>query len=192
MTYKGIVFTIFAVALCWSLFAGSDARGDAISDVLTGIHLGPGELDLGGSLRYRYEYQDNFDVRKYGTNQTDDVLLMRTRIFMRYRLPQKAKVFCAIPGCPVCALPSDRDDFGQSCPYWNELDLRQAFMEWNQIGSTPLGFKFGRQVISYGDYRIFGPGDWGNVGRYTWDGERCWCRRRFWMWMFLPHSAFSI
>jgi hypothetical protein len=167
-----IIVGALAVALCWPLIVGSDARGDAISDALTGIHLGPGELDLGGSLRYRYEYQDNFNVQKYGTNQTDDVLLMRTRIFLRYRLPQKAKVFVQFQDARYALNRLTRDDFGQSCPYWNELDLRQAFMEWNQIGGSPLGFKVGRQVISYGDYRIFGPGDWGNVGRYTWDAGR--------------------
>lgn len=29
--------------------------------------------------------------------------------------------------------------------------------------------KAGRQKIFYGDNRIFGPGDWGNTGRWTWD-----------------------
>ncbi|MDX9773905.1 MAG: alginate export family protein [Bacteroidales bacterium] len=32
-----------------------------------------------------------------------------------------------------------------------------------------LTLKLGRQKISYGDNRIFGPGEWGNTGRWTWD-----------------------
>ena len=180
---KLIVISCIRIVIMVALFASTvlmgEANADGISDMLTGIGIGPGELDLGGSLRYRNEYQDNFDVQKYGTNQTDDVLLMRTRIFMRYRLPQKAHLFVQFQDARYALYRLTRDDFGQSCPYWNEMDLRQAFMEWNQVGSTPLGFKVGRQVISYGDYRIFGPGDWGNVGRYTWDVGRVLVRTSF-------------
>jgi hypothetical protein len=172
MRYARIVIVLFAIAICWPLIVNSDARGDAISDSLTGIRLGPGELDLGGVLRYRYEYQNNFSVQKYGTDQTDDVLLTRVRINVGYRLPQKARVFVQFQDARFFLSKLTRDDFGPSCPYWNELDLRQAFMEWREIGETPLGFKIGRQTISYGDYRIFGPGDWGNVGRYTWDAGK--------------------
>ena len=41
------------------------------------------------------------------------------------------------------------------------LSLREALKN--------LTFTFGRQKIAYGDNRIFGPGDWGNTGRWTWD-----------------------
>jgi hypothetical protein len=30
----------------------------------------------------------------------------------------------------------------------------------------------GRQKIAYTDYRVFGPGSWGNTGRWTWDAIR--------------------
>lgn len=45
-------------------------------------------------------------------------------------------------------------------------------MKWQAIGKTPLGIKVGRQAIRYGDNRIFGPGNWGNVGRYAWDAGK--------------------
>ena len=32
-----------------------------------------------------------------------------------------------------------------------------------------MGFRIGRQQIAYGDQRVFGPGSWGNTGRYAWD-----------------------
>ncbi|MCF8143000.1 MAG: alginate export family protein [Deltaproteobacteria bacterium] len=172
MRYTRILFVIFVVALCWPVIVSGEARADAISDTLTGIRLGPGELDLGGSLRYRYEYQNNFSVQKYGTNQTDNVLLMRTRINVGYRLPQKARFFVQFQDARFALSDLKKDNFGPNCPYWNELDLRQAFFEWREIGNSPLGFKVGRQAIQYGDNRIFGPGGWGNVGRYTWDGGK--------------------
>ncbi len=30
----------------------------------------------------------------------------------------------------------------------------------------------GRQKIAFEDYRVFGPGSWGNTGRWTWDAFR--------------------
>ena len=29
--------------------------------------------------------------------------------------------------------------------------------------------RLARQQISYGDQRVFGPGQWGNTGRWCWD-----------------------
>ena len=49
------------------------------------------------------------------------------------------------------------------------MDIRQAYFEWKKIGGSHLDLKVGRQQISYGDQRIFGPGLWGNTGRYAWD-----------------------
>jgi hypothetical protein len=35
-----------------------------------------------------------------------------------------------------------------------------------------LDLKIGRQKIFFGDAHVFGPGDWGNTGRWTWDAIR--------------------
>lgn len=61
---------------------------------------------------------------------------------------------------------------GSDCPYWDYMDLRQAYVERLPGESSPLGFKVGRQAISYADNRVWGPGEWGNVGRYTWDAAK--------------------
>jgi hypothetical protein len=62
-----------------------------------------------------------------------------------------------------------REDFSKSDPMEDIADIRQAFFEWKKIGGSHLDLKVGRQPISYGDRRIFGPGLWGNTGRYAWD-----------------------
>ena len=49
---------------------------------------------------------------------------------------------------------------------------RQAYLEWLHIGGSPFGIKIGRQAIIYADNRVWGPGEWGNVGRYTWDAVK--------------------
>ena len=166
-------YTFSMVLAFFSLAAfNSYAVADEISDMLKGIDVGYGKLDLGGSLRYRYESFDNYNIKKYGTDKKDDVLLTRVRINVGYTLPQKIKVFVQLQDSRFFLSDLKKDDFGPSCPYLNELDLRQAFLQWRKIGNSPLGFRAGRQVIKYGDYRIFGPGDWGNVGRYTWDAGK--------------------
>ena len=59
----------------------------------------------------------------------------------------------------------DDKDFPASSSIVDTLDIRQFYVEWLRIGGRPLGFKVGRQQISYGDQRVFGPGNWGNTGR---------------------------
>jgi len=159
-------------ALLWCGIPLLHARAGGIESLFRGIHLGPGTLDLGGSLRLRYEYFDNYNIKTYGNHKEDTILLSRLRINVGYNLPLQTKFFVQLQDARFFFSDLDSNDFGPSCPYENELDLRQAFWEMRQIGDTPMGFKIGRQVIKYGDYRIFGPGDWGNVGRYTWDAGK--------------------
>jgi hypothetical protein len=63
----------------------------------------------------------------------------------------------------------EREDFSKSNPMEDLWDIRQAYFEWKTIGGSRLDLKLGRQQISYGDQRIFGPGLWGNTGRWAWD-----------------------
>jgi hypothetical protein len=49
--------------------------------------------------------------------------------------------------------------------YFEIYDLNVEYKQFLKI----FFIKIGRQKIFYGDYRVFGPGDWGNTGRWTWD-----------------------
>ena len=140
------------------------------------VKVGPGTLEPGASLRLRYEYLDQFNVKKYGTGKSDNVLLSRLRLGLRYRLDRGPGLFVQAQDSRFWLSDDvDKHDYDRSCPYYNEFDLRQAYVEWHTIGGSALGFKMGRQAVSYGDNRLFGPGDWGNVGRYTWDaGKLLW------------------
>jgi len=136
------------------------------------IPLGPGKLDVGFDLRLRYELSDNFDVRRYGTEATDNLLLLRTRLSLDYKLPEHAHVFVEFQDARYELSDLERGLWPVNCPFYDELELRQAYAEWLNIGGSPLGFKAGRQVITYADKRVFGPGEWGNVGRYWWDAAK--------------------
>ena len=38
----------------------------------------------------------------------------------------------------------------------------------------------GRQKIAYTDFRVFGPGSWGNTGRWSWDAVRLLFEKKKW------------
>lgn len=48
------------------------------------------------------------------------------------------------------------------------FQIYDAYVEYKQLFHR-ISIKAGRQKIAYGDYHLFGPGEWGNTGRWTWD-----------------------
>ena len=53
-------------------------------------------------------------------------------------------------------------------PQEEYFEIYDLYLEYKNLFKN-ITVKAGRQKIFYGDYRIFGPGDWGNTGRWTWD-----------------------
>lgn len=139
---------------------------------LKDIKAGPGRFDLGFNLRVRYEYLDNFNILHYGTGTADDVLLLRARLSADYRLTGQAHTFVEFQHARYWLSDLALSDFGRSCTYYDEFDLRQAYLEWKQIGESPFGVKLGRQILLYADRRLFAPAEWGNVGNYWWDAAK--------------------
>ena len=129
-------------------------------------------LDLSGSLRTRYEYLDNFTIRRCPADQADNLLLTRLRLEADLIMRTDFRLYTQLQDNRFFSQDFDVHDFPPSNPYENRLDLRQAFIEAKHLWEGPLGFKIGRQAISYADNRIWGPGDWGNTGRYVWDAAK--------------------
>ncbi|HUW34972.1 MAG TPA: alginate export family protein [Planctomycetota bacterium] len=142
---------------------------------LAGEEPQPGEfprLNFSGSVRFRYEGLDNYSIRKYGLDEEDSIFLTRLRLAGELLLKKNVRAFVEIQDARFFSEELKLDDFPSSCPYENRLDLRQGFIEAKHLWEEPWGFKIGRQAISYADGRIWGPGDWGNTGRYLWDGGK--------------------
>jgi hypothetical protein len=139
---------------------------------LKDIKAGPGKLDLGLSVRARYEYLDNFNILHYGTGADDDVLLLRTRLSADYRFTDQAHTFVEFQDARYWYSDLSLADFGRSSSYYDQFDLRQAYLEWQHIGESPFGVKLGRQIMLYGDRRVFAPAEWGNVGNFWWDAAK--------------------
>jgi hypothetical protein len=136
---------------------------------LKDIPVGPFYLDLGANIRLRAEYQSGFDVRRYEPDTTDRFLLTRIMLDLNLRFDSDRRLFVQFRDAHARGTRLSREDFSKSNPFEDPLDIRQLYFEWNKIGGSSLDVRIGRQQISYGDQRIFGPGLWGNTGRYAWD-----------------------
>lgn len=128
-------------------------------------------LDVRLNIRSRYETLENFTVRNYAAGK-DDVLLLRTRLSFDYRWSGVAHGLVELQDARYWLNRLSRSDFGQSSSYFDELDLRQAYVEWKKLGQSRFGLKLGRQILVYGDRRVFAPAEWGNVGNYWWDAAK--------------------
>jgi len=136
-----------------------------------GIKLGPATLDISGTYRVRGEVQDEYNIKTYGTGKKEDYLLSRLRLECDLHLPFGIKLFTQMQDAEVAGLSfADRDFSPGNNPYHDPFDINQAYMEYEPFRG--LAIKAGRQSISFGDRRIFGPGDWSNTGRYAWDAIR--------------------
>ena len=137
---------------------------------LKGIPLGFAYLDIGGGLRLRGQFQENFNIKKYAQGN-DGFGEERLRLEYSLRFMDDINFLVQLQDAHVGGLKFTKDDFFPPySSYVNPFDVRQMYGEYRNIANTPLGVKFGRQTIFYGDNRIFGPAEWCNVGRYFWDG----------------------
>jgi hypothetical protein len=115
-----------------------------------------------------HEYQHGFDVRRYEPG-THDHFHRANHARYQSQVRQDRHVFVQFRDAHALGTRLEREDFSKSNPFEDLWDIRQAYFEWKKIGGSHLDLKIGRQQISYGDQRIFGPGLWGNTGRYAWD-----------------------
>jgi hypothetical protein len=166
-----------------------------LSAVGATAHAGKGERDkstltFSATIRHRYEYQNSFNQKYYGDNPArgssrDGFLLGRYRVGVDWR--PNENVHIALWGqhatCWGTALPDSefysrtlRRENNPNKDYW---ELYTTFIELKNLFNAGLGVKAGRQILAYGNNRVFGPGQWGNSGRYIWDAVKLsWVHQR--------------
>ncbi|MGB9696541.1 MAG: alginate export family protein [Ignavibacteria bacterium] len=148
------------------------------------------KFQIDGNIRYRYEKWNGMNMLNYGDdspnslgNLNDNILLQRVIFGFNYK-PQKdfvlsfhiqdSRAFGWSLRNSVLPDAFKIKKAGTTNPYYI-MNPNEVFFEIydlnisinNIIKNTSI--KFGRQKIMESDYRIFGPGDWGNSGRWTWD-----------------------
>ena len=144
------------------------------------------------SVRYRFELWYGMNGKNYGDesaeaigNLNDKILMQRTVLGATYT-HQKISASFHIQDSRAFGWSLREDKYpdlfkvrktGTELPYYTMnpqeeyFEINDLFVEYKQLLKN-LSVKIGRQKLFYGDYRIFGPGDWGNTGRWTWDAVK--------------------
>jgi len=158
------------------------------------MRAGPVTFDLDGQARLRYEYDDGLSIKGYEPGGHDQLLLERIRLDLSARFWDRPRLFLQLQDAHPFLTKLGRADFPTSSPIEDTLDIRQLYAEWLKIGDSPFGFRIGRQQIAYGDQRVFGPGNWGNTGRFAWDAAMCkldtaWLVTDLWVGKYLTYQT---
>ncbi|MGQ9472418.1 MAG: alginate export family protein, partial [Candidatus Aminicenantales bacterium] len=120
------------------------------------------------SLRLRGELDHNFNIRSYGPGASDNFLLSRARFEFTLTPISFLSFHVQIQDAEVLGSRfSDADFSGKNNPYHDPFDLNQLYLDFQP--NQAFFLRAGRQSVSLGDNRVFGPGEWGNTGRYAWD-----------------------
>jgi hypothetical protein len=124
----------------------------------------PSWLRFGGEYRFRFEGRTGVAGRD---EQDDAYALSRLRLNLTFSLGKHWRLFVEgqdsqVGGYNVNPDPSSLQD---------DFDLRQGWIEYRQKEKAGWSVRLGRQEISYGDQRVVGAANWGNVGR-TFDAAK--------------------
>ncbi len=127
-------------------------------------------LTLYGNYRLRYEFYDNYDILNSNYRTQQSYLLSRLRINLDFNLSKNFVFHTQIQDSEIIDSPvSDKLYKGKNNPYHDPFDMNEFYFEYKYKN---FEFIIGRQNLLFGERRIFGPGDWGNTGRYRWDALR--------------------
>lgn len=173
--------------------AGEGGHQDPWSPVKD-VRVGPLTFDFSGQVRMRYERDVGFTLMGYEPGAHDDLLLERVRLDLSTRFDNGPRLFLQLQDAHPFLTTFEDSDFPTSSPIEDTLDIRQLYAEWLRIGGSAVGFRIGRQEISYGDQRVFGPGSWGNTGRFSWDAamvkaDTPWFGSDLWVGKFLQYKS---
>ena len=145
--------------------------------------LAADQLIVSTDIRVRYELMNNFNQRFYGNKPAlgkgnDGFFLGRFRLGLEYRPSPNIHFAVGMQHSEVwdSEFP-DRGFFNSTFgmehnPNRDRWELYNTFVEIKKLFTLPLSLKIGRQVVAYGNNRVFGPGQWGNTGRWVWDAAK--------------------
>lgn len=158
--------------------------------ILSGQDTHKFKFDL--SVRYRFELWNGMNAKNYGDDRPEAIGSLNDKILLQRIIPgftySGEKITAGLHVQDSRAFgwslrESRHPDLfkvrktGTLSPYYimnpqeEFFEIYDLFFEYRNLFKN-ITVKAGRQKIFYGDYRIFGPGDWGNTGRWTWDAVK--------------------
>lgn len=141
------------------------------------------KLIFSAQLRARYEFQNSFNQKFYGDNPgagkaNDGFVYGRLRTGLDWYPTDKVHFALWGQHADAWGYALSDDDFYNKTfetihhPQKDYWELSTTYLEVKDILNTGMGIKAGRQKFSYADSRVFGPGEWGNSGRWVWDAVK--------------------
>lgn len=161
---------LFVVLLSPAAFARAAPPTGGRTPPWKDIPVGPLRLSFEGSYRARGEIQHEFNINGYATGENEAFLLSRLRLGFDLQWLRAVRTYVQFQDSRVFGSSFGDADFKGSNPYHDDMDIRQAYLDVEPVRG--IEFQVGRQQIAFADHRIFGPGSWGNTGRYVWDAGR--------------------
>lgn len=150
-------------------------------------------LSLDLSIRYRFECWDGMNVKNYGNDSPsaigkldDKILLQRIIAGFNYNFNDDIKFAFHLYDARAFGWslnnsisrdffkiknPKNPDDYYIMNPNEQFFEIYDLFLSFKDLLPN-LSASIGRQKIFLSDYRVMGPGDWRNTGRWTWDALR--------------------
>jgi hypothetical protein len=141
------------------------------------------------SVRYRFELWNGMNAKNYGDDSPSSIGNLNDKILLQRVIPgftysgknitasfhlQDSRAFGwslrenKYPDLFKIRKTGTQSPYYTMNPQEEYFEIYDLYLEYRQLLKN-VTVKIGRQKIFYGDYRIFGPGDWGNTGRWTWD-----------------------
>ena len=160
------VFLLTGLAL--SAFSQSGNPVKPKGQVPLSFQRGKSVFEISGNYRLRGEVQHNYNVKTYATGENESFLLSRLRLNLEYRFANRLKLFTEFQDAREVGSSFTVTDFqDKNHPFHDPFDINKLYV--SIMPSDNLELIFGRQSLNLGNRRVFGPGDWGNTGRYIWD-----------------------
>jgi len=174
MKYKGVLFSFMVLILITGTSGQEKSK----------------KIEFDFSIRERFELWDGMNAKNYGDDSPSALGSLHDKTL--YQRVIAGFVLHPATSVDIVAHLQDSRAFGWSLrndkypdlfkvkakntqqPYYI-MNPNEEFFEIHDLyigyreSIKNLTFTLGRQKISYGDHHVFGPGEWGNTGRWTWD-----------------------
>jgi hypothetical protein len=156
---KGAILTLLILIIFPGYLA---AQNKETTETSSQNSIWPQMVKVGGEFRMRPESQFNFNLNS-AVPDNDTFLLLRTRVYLDLNPTSYVQLFAmyqdseTIDQGPALVKTPDRHKF------------YQGFAQFTNEAKLTTRFKVGRQELNYGDQRLIGGFDFGNLGR-SFDG----------------------
>ena len=131
----------------------------------------PEMFNVGGSLRLRGEFKDDFKFGSSALGNDEQYLLTQARVNLRWIPSNRLSVFFEIQDARIFGEEGIDEDATPSI-FADDLDLHQGYVAIDLTsGAFPVDLTLGRQKFNLGAQRLVSSLEWVNTAR-VWDGVR--------------------